>query len=469
MRAAPALGLTTNLSSLRRNLPWVGTIHSLKYRLLGLRSTQVTTAQAFLKGDDKPVYDPNYTYPTDGEWEDTDPDEQAVWMYGVARHRMVTFDELLDRGLAPDSRMNGMNRPRARHLIAEYEAWKRDKKKIDFEDMLERDSGVRLPVSVMICDEVQDNSPLLWSVLDHWGQHVTLRIHAGDPYQAIYSFAGADPQLFRGREKYGRWITIGNSHRFDEASAAYARAVITAAHGDDPILRTWRGVVGEDSRPRDGSELHLARTHSLLAAHRAELLDAGAPFREYGRLAPLQALSGQAYRTLYRLRQGELVAGGELADVLRAARRLPKVVRERRDTLDEERMYSPSECEQVLGRPPKQVADLLPYAEYFKAVLVRGGNRALFLTPKVTISTIHGAKGREADEVTLIRSWGHYPAAAIHTPQGARDEACVAYVAVSRHRFGLQFVDSPDGSNYPLPSPREVARAATTTSAPVSR
>lgn len=464
LRAGPALGMGTNITQLRRFMPWVGTIHSLKYKLLGLRPGQVVGRSEWLsKGDSKHQYDS--AYDLDDPESMQDEDEQVMWLYGVARHRMISLDQLIDGGFAPESRLNGISRERARYLVREYEAWKQEQRKIDFEDMLERDPGIRLPVSVLIADEVQDNSPLLWSVLDWWGQHVTLRIHAGDPYQAIYSFAGADPLLFRRRESLGKWATIGNSHRFDEATADYARAVIRAAHGDDPILRSWQGV-GTDTRVRDGSELHLARTHSLLAAHRAELLDSGTPFVEYGRRAPLSSVSGQAFRTLYRVRQGESVSGGEIADVLSAAKRLPKMVRDRRDTLAADRLYSPREAESVFGRPPRQVSDLLPFADYFKAVVVNHGIRGIFLTPKLTISTVHSAKGREADSVTLIRSWGHYPAAAVTTKQGAKDEACVAYVGVTRHRFALRFVDALDGQPYPFPSPRGARLAGTPTAAP---
>jgi superfamily I DNA/RNA helicase len=448
LRAAVPLGLPQSLPSLRKQIPWVDTIHSLKFKLLGLSSKQVATSETFLSKDTKVRGVQQWRddpYPDDVP---TDEDEMVFWIYSVARARMMTFDQLLDSGMVSDTRTRGIMRARARYLIGEYEEWKIENRYMDFDDMLTKEARLDPPVQVLLADECQDNSPLLWSVLDKWGARMKLRIHAGDPYQAIYSFAGAEPSLFRKRESLGKWVTIGNSRRFGEPSAEFAREVLRPAFGEDPILRTWRG---EGPSAVDGTELVLARTHNLIQGYRRELIDAGTPFRMYHGKGPLQTTAGEAYRTLHRIREGDAIDASQLIDVIKVTQRLPKRTRDQIQQLQGDRSLSPSEAQRYLGRTPKEVQNLLPNAEYFRAVLVAHGIRGLFMTPKLILSTIHGAKGREADRVTLLRSWGTIPAQALTEARGTREEACVAYVAVTRHRQSLQLVDVLEGQPYPFP------------------
>src|SRR5439155_16440616 len=116
---------------------------------------------------------------------------------------------------------------RLSYIADRYNDFKNDTGKIDFEDMLFLGMKMDLPVSVLLCDEVQDNSALLWSVIDAWAKPVGMSVMAGDPWQAIYLFSGASPDLFRKRE--GTWRTIGNSHRLSARTAEFALSLLRAA------------------------------------------------------------------------------------------------------------------------------------------------------------------------------------------------------------------------------------------------
>ena len=454
LRVAPALGLPQDLRTLREALPWVGTIHSLKYRLLGLHTKNVATAEDFLHPGRTRKRFMDWEGMTEESWRNMsqmEADEAALWLYGTARHKRIDIKTFMTSGQVPEFRMRYLSPERIAYLVKGYEEWKKDKHKIDFEDMLEMQAP-QLPVMAMVADEVQDNSPLLWSVLDGWGRNVPLRIHAGDPYQAIYGFSGAEPSLFTGRQGNGeRWKTIGDSHRFSEESAQYARRVVMQVYGDEAtrLLESWRGVGGEG---RDGSILRLARTHALLNSERNLLMDTGAPFREYGRIAPLQTRAAEAWKALYLLRSGQLVDGAVVKAIAERSGTVSKITRKAAASIPDDVQMGAAEVERRLQEPLKALQDGLDYAPYFQAVLIHGGAKALFQRPKLAISTIHSAKGREADHVQLVRSWGTLPAQqAMGDVIGRRQEACVAYVAASRHRVSLQFLETDQGSPYPFP------------------
>jgi len=79
------------------------------------------------------------------------------------------------------------------------------------------------------------------------------------------------------------------------------------------------------------------------------------------------------------------------------------------------------------------------------------GLGALVMPPRNRVGTIHSAKGREADYVTLCRGWGSLPAQAMLS--GDVGETCVAYVGASRHRMQLDMLDvHGEGVPYPFPA-----------------
>jgi superfamily I DNA/RNA helicase len=103
------------------------------------------------------------------------------------------------------------------------------------------------------------------------------------------------------------------------------------------------------------------------------------------------------------------------------------------------------------GNLDYRIADLSHY-EYFQWIERHDGEIALFRKPKLLLGTIHASKGLEADHVTLCESWATRPAANLMTGQG-QAEACVAYVACSRHRVSLTIEPAVSGTPYPFPPP----------------
>jgi superfamily I DNA/RNA helicase len=248
-RVGAALGLKGNDAELARKMPWVGTIHSIALKLSGESRNRIVD-KAKLK-EFAPSFDgyiPSIEYMDTLSLAepgyDTDEIEAMLWCLSASRHRMISLGETFS--LLDPHTLQRISPERILGLVQEYETWKSQHGYLDFEDMLDLGKCEVLPVKALLCDEVQDNTPLLYSVLQAWEKNTDVSVFAGDPYQAIYHFAGASPDLFLNRP--GEWTTIGNSHRFNQQTADYARRIIENTYGTDPRLHTWEGVGGQ----RDG-------------------------------------------------------------------------------------------------------------------------------------------------------------------------------------------------------------------------
>ena len=83
-----------------------------------------------------------------------------------------------------------------RIFAKQWEAFKAERRKIDYTDMLEKaDDFPPMSPDVLIVDEAQDTSRLAFSVLQRWAKHCKAMIVVGDPWQALYTWAGADPSV----------------------------------------------------------------------------------------------------------------------------------------------------------------------------------------------------------------------------------------------------------------------------------
>jgi superfamily I DNA/RNA helicase len=80
------------------------------------------------------------------------------------------------------------------------ENWKRAHGAMDFSDWIEvaRDEFPKHPddPEVIIADEAQDMSALEFSLLKRWAENAQAMIIVGDPWQALYVWRGAHPEIF---------------------------------------------------------------------------------------------------------------------------------------------------------------------------------------------------------------------------------------------------------------------------------
>jgi superfamily I DNA/RNA helicase len=70
--------------------------------------------------------------------------------------------------------------------------------KIDFNGMLEQciDQELSPDIRVLMVDETQDLPALQIKLIEQWGKQCNSVLYAGDGNQAIFRFAGSDPNNF---------------------------------------------------------------------------------------------------------------------------------------------------------------------------------------------------------------------------------------------------------------------------------
>jgi len=173
----------------RVNLPrdYVGTLHSHAFKALGRPDIAETMVDDWneinprLKIDTKDRHDadePGY------EFEAQSPGNDLLQEYHLYRARQVP------RKLWRDS---------IQSFAVQWEYWKNEVGVMDFTDMIEQAAELDPPenVDIIIADEVQDHSALEYNLLKRWGTGggKTL-IVSGDPWQALYTWRGAHPELF---------------------------------------------------------------------------------------------------------------------------------------------------------------------------------------------------------------------------------------------------------------------------------
>ena len=302
--------------------------------------------------------------------------------------------------------------------------------------------------------------------------HVRWSYAAGDPFQSIYAFAGADPAHFMACEARKQEV-MPRSHRcampileLGEAilrgcSDWFDRAIEPAGH---------RGVIGEvlwDEIPNvveNGSWLVLARTNHLVASMARKLSEAGIPVeRLQGRAGPT-ALT-RAVACLDAMSRGEPVAVPEWLCVLKHVPSKPWIMHGAKAYWQHQppqqiaRMpKATAEDYSVLGAEPcllevlKQgrMVEVVPEAAPVLRAAQRCGWQRVF-QPTVKIGTIHSAKGMEADGVVLCDSIPSVVLRSLATTKWRDAELRVWYVGVTRARSNLIVTSAPHWNRKSLP------------------
>lgn len=211
----------------------VGTLHGHAYRALGAPPVAESRVKEFnerhplhaLQGAAEDADEPDWDRRLDSTG------GEASGEYQLLRARMV------DRKLWP---------AQVRSFAAAWEGWKDEAGLIDFTDMIElalRDvpqaGGEPL---VLIADEAQDLSALEFALLRKWGAAAGRLIITGDPYQALYTWRGAHPEIFLDPSIPDQRRRVLNQ------SWRVPRAVHAAAMTWVKMLSTYRDL---DYRPRE--------------------------------------------------------------------------------------------------------------------------------------------------------------------------------------------------------------------------
>jgi hypothetical protein len=386
-----------------------------------------------------------------------------------ARMRKISIDEAaaLSRRTA-----KALDPVRARDYRRLYAGFRERHELFDYTDLLERVAAEKsvLGAGYVFVDEGQDFGPLEWDVLAALTAAAHVVVVAGDAAQAIYFFKGGSARDFL---RYGdARLQLTKSYRVPAKILAPALHVASL----DPQLADRRdvravnsgGVVAALAAMSDlswsaGSYLVLARNWRGLMRPEQEIEKLLVPFfGACGGGLPEEGPMRDALLAMRSLAKDEFVSAYDARGLLFATKKgywkpgARKAVIENRDDVPLEFVESLAAGatlgDAIRRGEPWRVLDVGERRrEYMAGVAFYNGVDALTDEPKVRLSTVHGAKGLEADVVVLVQDWS--PASHGELVRSPAREHLVAHVAMTRASRALLFLPPRTKRTYPFPRP----------------
>lgn len=431
-------------------IPFFRTIHSFAFRQLGMTVDQVMQGEraaqfarwsglVMSEVSDEPGVIPMRT-----------PDDRCMAALSLAR--------LTRRPLIEVCGTVGASYRDTLRIEADLTRYKAESELVDFNDMLEHfiKYGDPPPLDVVIIDEAQDLSHLQWEVVEKVCRGVEDVYIAGDDDQAIYEWAGADVDYFLALK--GKRVVLPTSYRLNRASFDVCQRIISNV--ENRFEKDWQpsregGLVDRTSTIHDmdltsGTWFVLARNFHHLKSLEKYLYSWGYPFKHSRKGSSIDNDRVTALLNWENLRKGGSINGGTLKQIWHRIKphHRPEFVPDVTDT----QHYSPADVSALgVDLSPDWMTALVMGAHernYYREIKHRG--ESLVKEPRITVSSIHGVKGGEADHVLLATDMTAAVYANYLTNRAA--EHRVFFVGASRARESLHIMTPRGQKHYPIES-----------------
>ena len=397
----------------RDAIPYFRTLHSFAFRLLGAKKESV------MGHADYRDFGLKCGIPIKSAWYD---DNDGVFNSDNEYLRIINKAKVMERNVLDeyDKNQHGLDIERDLLYLLDQELsrYKQEKGLIDYNDMVEQ--FIRQDVSptfdVLFIDEAQDLSPLQWRMVRTLWKKANKTYIAGDDDQAIFRWAGADVDtIIALKEEVDYVDTLSQSYRIPggpihEMSQKIIRNVSNRYDKD----YMPRQEVGDLTRYSDVTQVDMSHGEWLVLTTANHFLDDIKEFcelqgwyyshkrRNSVKLDLLLAI--QTWEKWRKIEHDLSPASirkiySYLGDNVTKGYRTGK-------TMSDEETYYIEECTEDHGLQTtdvwyKALAGLDPTTEnYIRNMLAN--REKITQTPRITLSTIHGAKGGEADNVLLL-------------------------------------------------------------------
>lgn len=441
------------------SLPWFRTLHSLAFQRLGVEKRNVMGIRDyFTLADSLGLTITTKSVNEDGTMACMTKGDRLFFMENMARATMKELHTFWEQ--FPDEDIYWYEFSRVAETIKQY---KIAHGKLDFTDMIYRylEESMTVPgIRVLIVDEAQDLSPLQWQMIEMLAAQVEETYIAGDDDQAIFKWAGADVDRLINLQ--GSRRVLHQSYRVPAEVQQVANAI--AARIANRVSKTWspRQAIGTVDYVTGLDQIDMSQGTWLLLGRNAYLLDQYIHYcMQQGYIFEAQGQSlirGNSFRAIKiweNLRAGKTIVGQQakllyeyFTTKVGVAYGYKKKIDAVADNCSITLRQLRSEFGLLTEAPWFDALDKLSdqEREYFLAALRRGEN--LSDDPRIKISTIHGVKGGEADNVVILtdmadRSFKEYQS-------NPDDEHRVWYVAVTRAKEKLVVVQPSTNRSYEI-------------------
>ena len=436
-------------------LPWFRTLHSFALRLSGIRSEQVMQNEHYreLSSSIGIRLMPDTANGEDNIFDSSSNADPYLSIINLARLKKIPLRKQYNLS---DSNIDWMT---LSYVARSLQSYKSRLKVYDFTDMLEifvNESSKFCPnLSVSFIDEAQDLSPLQWDVAHVIEKHSDKIYCAGDDDQAIYKWAGADVEHFIGLN--GGYEVLEQSYRVPQNIHPLASRISKRIHKRVPKTYLPRQEDGSVKRINDISHVDLSEGTWLILAQAGYFLNGivddlksrGHLFSYYGHRSISQKIS-EAVNGWEQMRKGREITA-PVARIIysymsvgnrvkRGFKKIPHLMDDETVTL--EALQRDHGLFATIDMIWHDAMDKIPDSEraYITALLRRG--EKFNGTPRITLSTIHGSKGGEAENVVLFTDVS--PAASKAAEQDPDELHRVFYVGVTRTKKNLYLIEPED-------------------------
>jgi superfamily I DNA/RNA helicase len=383
------------------DLPYFRTLHSLAFRRLGIKKDDVMQRRHYEDLGKKTSYNLDY--------HEYDNEHTGLFTTKSDLLRIVQIAKL--RGITPEQQFNlkehtqDITVKQLKQFVSDLNQYKKDYNLIDFTDMItEFVKSDKCPrFDVVFIDEAQDLSNSQWTMAKSIWDKTQDTYIAGDDDQAIFRWAGADVDSFIAQT--GKIMRLTQSYRIPQVVHNVAMNIVNRIQKRLPKEwrpKTQRGLLSyyndfEQVNMKKGNWLVLARTRFMLNDIEDKLYS-----------------QGLYYENKFNIDKD--------------ARHTMQSLRERMWLKTDDVWYNAFD-----NAPQKKV-------RYIRRM--RENGEKLNSTPRITLSTIHGVKGGEQDNVVLLTDLSRNTQR--NYEQNPDDENRLFYVGATRTKNHLHVIRPKD-------------------------
>jgi len=330
-----------------------------------------------------------------------------------------------------------------KHFCGNFDHWKKGYGFVDFNDMLDEATASKKEITIpaLLIDEAQDLSNSQWKLIEKISKNSKWMLVTGDPDQALFTWGGASSSgMIDWAKRVGAKITeLEQSYRVPIAVHDLSRRIITSVknrYAKDYLPTDKEGEVNKYLTiehfdfSKLKSALILYRNHALRRPIEEALVR---NYKAYtclnGFKSPMHDKYGMGVKAWMSIIRDKYPDKKDVSRVRSIA--TPILLK----------CIASNDLERMKNIPAGQALDV-PYHmfEYYRRVDFNAAG-------DIMLSTIHGAKGMEHDNVIIIN--GMTQRVMDEAMKNPDPEYQVWYVAVTRTKNTLHIIDG-EGVNNPL-------------------
>lgn len=436
---------------------WFRTLHSLAFRAMGLKRGDIFEGPAVDEfGKTMGIRMTGRYSVEEGATFGFERGDRILFMENLSRVRQIPLRQQYDEESDEQSWWEVDRIARGLALFKE------EKHLVDYTDMLAMfvEQSWTPPLKVLFVDEAQDLSILQWKVVEKLAENCDRVFIAGDDDQAIYKWAGAAVDYFV--DMPGRVRVLNQSWRTPKkVQALSGRILRTIHHRREKVWapRDEEGIVHESTLEAvdwsDPDILVLSRNVLYLNAVRDRIRSGGYMY-EYKGASSIKDSLRNAIVSYDRLTRKGIPQ--RLEDVKKIYEHMSTNVgvkhgHKQLSGFDPDKLVTMEDLIERGGLMRTDIwhdaFDRLPARdrEYIRSCLRK--REILSQKARIRLSTIHGAKGGEADHVVLLSDMA--PRTWREMEKLPDDEARVWYVAVTRAKRRLTIIRPQSNHGFTFP------------------